>query len=738
MLFHSWVHTLRSVLTRRRTKDRHGQTPLRRPLGRWRPCLEALEDRTVPSIAGSLDPTFGAGGKVLTDFGGSLSNATSTAIQSDGKIVVAGTAVNSASDNSKFAVARYNSDGSLDATFNGTGKVLTDFPSQLRFAFASSVAIESDGKIIVVGQFDRIGGYDGVVVRYNGDGSLDTTFNGTGEVTTRFANCFYDENTGVAIQSDGKIVVAGETADGTNSWGYVVRYNADGSQDTTLNASLVQSDDVSGLAIQSDGKIVVAGSRFVNGGDFDFAVVRYDSDGSLDTTFNGTGQKLIDFGVESLANSLAIQPDGKIVVAGYDLPAVGPVIPSVSFAVARCNSDGSLDATFNGTGEVTTDFGSAQSMATGVAIQSDGRIVVAGYTQDAPFAQKFALAQYNPDGSLDTNFNDTGEVTTAVGGGNSTAASLAIQSDGNIVVAGDGANDGAGASDFAVARYLDPLTFMANSLDSSGSGSLGQYVQENNQLGGGNVILLQTSAGFTPAAVIQAVNALTGVSQPVTIVLDLGGGTYSTNGVVYGPSDPTTAQNVTWIVQNGVLDPSLPALTVGGGHVIVQNCTLTTTGDAPTILVTGGNLTLQNDIVQESTGYNDAAIKITGGSLDLAGGNTLNLNGAGQFIVSTGPSLVTAAGTTYQINGVTLPTNEIDDLIAQVATLNLNSGQQNSLTSTLQAAEQSLLRANTTAAVNQLNAFIHQVNALVNSHRLGQCSADDLITDVDSIVSDIP
>jgi uncharacterized delta-60 repeat protein len=695
---------------------------------RWsyQPRLEALERREVPTIAGSLDPTFGTGGQVLTNFG-DFSNATSTAIQSDGKIVVAGTVINSANGRGDFAVARYNSNGNLDTTFNGTGEVLTDVAYQ--GGFASSVVIQSDGKIVVAGQGTFAGG---AVVRYNSNGSLDTTFNGTGEVTTPTGI------TKVAIQSDGKLVAAGWTTLNFTSYAYVARYNADGSRDTTLNVPLVPMDTVYGLGLQSDGKIVVAGSLSVSGTgtDFDFVVVRYNSNGSLDTTFNGTGQKLIDFGGQrSFANSLAIQPDGKIVVVGFGTTAT---VPYVSFDVARCNSDGNLDATFNGTGEVTTDFNGSRAAAYDVALQSDGKIVAAGYAEDPGITpQHFALVQYNPDGSLDTNFNDTGKVITDLGGGQSAAAGLAIQSDRRIVVAGYGANNGT-TSDFAVARYLDPRTFTATSLGSSGPGSLGQLVQQNNQLGGGNDLLVQAGAGFAPADVIQAVNALTDVTQPVTIVLDLGGGTYSTGGVVYGPSDPNTAQNVTWIVQNGILDPTLPALTVSGGHVLVQNCTLITTGDAPTILVTGGSLTLRNDIVQESTGSNDAAIQITGGSLNLAGGNTLSVIGVGQFIVSTGPSQVTAAGTTYQINGTTLPTAGIDALIAQVAALPLNNGERNSLTSTLQAAELALLRANATPAANQLNAFINQVNALVNSHRLGQLSADTLISEVDSLLAVLP
>jgi hypothetical protein len=229
--------------------------------------------------------------------------------------------------------------------------------------------------------------------------------------------------------------------------------------------------------------------------------------------------------------------------------------------------------------------------------------------------------------------------------------------------------------------------------------------------------------------------------SPATITLNLTQGTYhdltlSTQDyvtlVVNGVGGSVGTVNGTNVVGNS------PALVVTGGTVFINNVAFTTATDAPTILITGGSLTLSNDIVQESTGYNDAAIKITGGSLNLAGGNTLNINGAGQFIVSTGTSLVAATGTAYQINGVTLPTAGIDDLIARGAALPLNSGQQNSLTSTLQAAEQALLRANTTAAANQLSAFINQVNALVNSHRLSQLSADALIEEVDNLLAVLP
>jgi hypothetical protein len=170
-----------------------------------------------------------------------------------------------------------------------------------------------------------------------------------------------------------------------------------------------------------------------------------------------------------------------------------------------------------------------------------------------------------------------------------------------------------------------------------------------------NSMTIQASADTTPATVIQAVNGLTNVTQPVTIILDLGGGTYSTGGVATNPPP-----NVTLVIQNGTLDPAYPALTVSGGIVFVLNCTLFTTGDAPTILVTGGSLTLRNDIVQESTTATQAAIAISGGSVDLGtatspGNNTLNVNGAGQPVQNRTSTPISAVGDTFESGGTILP-----------------------------------------------------------------------------------
>jgi Right handed beta helix region len=195
--------------------------------------------------------------------------------------------------------------------------------------------------------------------------------------------------------------------------------------------------------------------------------------------------------------------------------------------------------------------------------------------------------------------------------------------------------------------------FSADVTTAPGTQSFSQYLQATMPQSSGDpvVISIQVGPDQTPATVIPAVNGLINVSQPVTIILDLGGGTYSSGGFSANP--PT---NVTFVVQNGTLDPSYPALTVAGGLVSVLNCTLTTTGDAPTILVAGGSLTLRNDIIQESSGFTDAAISITGGTVDLGtatdpGGNTINVNGSGTFIYNTMATSVSAVGDTFERNG---------------------------------------------------------------------------------------
>ena len=415
---------------------------------------------------GRLDPSFGGTGKVTTPIGSSGDYGNSVALQPDGKIVVAGSSVNSSTYHTEFAVARYNPDGSLDSSFGGTGKVTTpigSFDDEGR-----SVALQSDGKIVVAGYSYNGSDAEFAVVRYNADGSLDLSFGGTGKVTTPIG-LSYADGYSVALQSDGKIVVAGDSDNGSDADFAVVRYNPDGSLDLSFGGTGKVTTPIGAshdwgrvVAIQSDGRIVVAG--YSDGGSLsneDFAVVRYLPDGSLDLSFGATGKVTtpITGSSSDYAYGVALQSDGRIVVAGYSLDYDGS--SGEDFALVRYHPDGSLDPSFGaGTGKVTTPIGEQDDQGYGVAIQPDGKIVVAGRSYVPGFDlfyTDFAVARYNPDGSLDTSFGTGGKVTTPIGVLWDDGSSVALQSDGQIVVAGSSFNGasryGAGNFDFAVARY---------------------------------------------------------------------------------------------------------------------------------------------------------------------------------------------------------------------------------------------------------------------------------------------
>lgn len=400
-----------------------------------------------PSFStGILDPTFGNKGIVGTSVGIGEDLIYDTAIQSDGKIVAVGSA------DSLFTVARYNTDGSLDTTFDGDGK------SQIRpitngNGIAQSVEIQSDGKIVVAGSSTNstINGF--AVVRYNSNGSLDTSFGTRGIVVTRFTPCC-DQATAMAIQNDGKIVVAGYADNLSHDFG-VVRYNTDGSRDTDFGIGGIVTtkltsgvDEARSIAIQADGKIVVAGYAQV-GSYFNFATVRYNSNGSLDTTFDGDGSVLTSVGTtHSAAYSVAIQSDNKIVLTGWvDMPAPSN---SKDFATVRYNANGSLDTSFDLDGKVTTSFGTGDDAASALAIQSDGKIVAAG--KATAISNDFGVARFNSDGSLDNTFDLDGIVTTAVSSKGDLAFSVNVQGDGKLIAAGAYTNT-AGNSDFALVRY---------------------------------------------------------------------------------------------------------------------------------------------------------------------------------------------------------------------------------------------------------------------------------------------
>ncbi len=406
------------------------------------------ETMVAGSPSGSLDTTFGTGGIVTTSLGSHDDYAYALGIQSDGKLVAAGYSNNGS--NLDFALVRYNADGSLDTTFGTGGKVTTSVGSSDDAAYG--LGIQSDGKLVAAGYSNNGSNADFALVRYNADGGLDTTFGAGGKVTTAIGSS-NNYARALGIQSDGKLVAAGYSNNGSNLDFALVRYNADGSLDTTfgtggkVTTSVGSSDDAAyALGIQSDGKIVAAG-QYLNGSYYDFALVRYNTNGSLDTTF-GTGGKVTTAirSSNDVARTLGIQSDGKIVAAGFS-QKYGY---NYDFALVRYNADGSLDTAFGTGGKVITPVGSSSAIAYALGIQSDGRIVAAGDYANGSNAD-FALVRYNADGSLDTTFGTGGKVTTPVGSSSSNANALGIQSDGRIVAAGY-SNNGSN-NDFALVRY---------------------------------------------------------------------------------------------------------------------------------------------------------------------------------------------------------------------------------------------------------------------------------------------
>jgi uncharacterized delta-60 repeat protein len=372
-------------------------------------------------------------------------------LQPDGKIVAVGTALSFYGyDSFRFALARYRVDGELDETFGVGGIVTTEFPFG---AEATAAVLQPDGKIVAVGSTYFQGAFG--VARYNTDGSLDVSFGNGGTTTTDLDFAHGGSALAVTVQPDGRILVAGFRYDPDSVDFVLARYNADGSPDITfgINGKVISpfgpgsGSWIFAETFQPDGKIVAAGvANFAS----DFALARYNADGSLDTSFGIGGMVTTDFdGAYDEARAAVIQSDGKIVAAGSTGGIVGPP----DFALARFDADGSPDATFGNGGKVATDLSWGGDGARALAIQSGGAIVAAGggmnpfnYTED------FVLARYTPDGVLDEAFGSDGGVFTAFGGASDGANALLLQFDGKIVAAGY-ATVSEGALNFALARY---------------------------------------------------------------------------------------------------------------------------------------------------------------------------------------------------------------------------------------------------------------------------------------------
>ncbi|MCU0780787.1 MAG: choice-of-anchor D domain-containing protein [Akkermansiaceae bacterium] len=388
--------------------------------------------QSARAAPGDLDPTFGTGGMVQAN----LAAAASVAVQPDGKILVAGKEWNG--NDWDFAVLRFNADGTPDTSFSQDGKVTTFLSIGADQALA--VAVQGDGKILVAGQTYNGLNFDVALVRYLANGDLDQAFGTIGMVGQDIGG-FDDCGCGLAVQSDGRILVTGFASNGADDDVILLRFNADGSLDSGFG---VNGDGVAitpvgsshdrgwGVTVQLDGWILVAGSY--HAGSDDIAVLRYLPSGLLDAGFSGDGIVTTQLGTaDDVGRSVALQSDGKILVAGYFSTG-----STWDFALVRLKTDGTLDTGFSQDGKVPTDFGGTNDYARSVVVQTNGKILVAGQAWSGA-TWDFALARYLPDGTLDPSFSGDGKVITDINcGAPDLGPAMALQSDGKILVAGPG------------------------------------------------------------------------------------------------------------------------------------------------------------------------------------------------------------------------------------------------------------------------------------------------------------
>lgn len=335
---------------------------------------------------GAYDTTFGNNGKVIIGFPGYDATVNEIILQPDGKIVLAGE-LYIIGGNYNFIIVRLNENGTIDETFNGTGKLIFDFGENINYC--ESAKLQSDGKIVVAGQTGINSNADFAVARINSDGSFDSSFGINGKQRINVQSD--DRGKSVVIQTDGKIIIGGSSYPATGivaSWFAVVRLTTSGQLDTTYSGDGIAlakisgggNDSVARMMIQADGKTVLLANSYISGSQ-DFGVVRFTTSGALDTSFSGDGKLSIPIFASSsdYPKALAVQPDGKIILLGNS------TITSTqkTISVVRLTSSGQLDTTFNNDGIATYTpplYGDANMFD--VKLQSTGKILLGGSMQN--------------------------------------------------------------------------------------------------------------------------------------------------------------------------------------------------------------------------------------------------------------------------------------------------------------------------------------------------------------------
>jgi uncharacterized delta-60 repeat protein len=398
-----------------------------------------LTSLSIAQSPGDLDKSFGNGGKVNVGITGYYDVAESMALQQDGKIVVVGYGKESLVSFKGLSMARYLANGEIDIDFGNYGiihRVTNEVEGE-----ANSVAIQKDNKIVVAGYSisSNTNSEEITLIRFNDNGNIDNTFGNKGFVVTEISD-EKDVGSSVVIQADGKIVVVGTTDHKPTTDIVLIRYNQNGSLDRSFGIDgKVITDINSGfdigmsIAIQRDGKLIVSGYTYV-GNKFFMTLLRYDSIGILDPTFGIGGVIVTDINGRRGKMDMVLQDDGKIILVGPS-----EVENSHHFTLLRFNSNGSLDESFGNKGVVKTIIGD-YSEAESVALDLKGNIIVAGTTEMGN--EQFVVAMYDKGGMLVPEFGLDGIVKTSfIKNSLDRAHSVVIDKDGNIIVAGETTNE---------------------------------------------------------------------------------------------------------------------------------------------------------------------------------------------------------------------------------------------------------------------------------------------------------
>lgn len=414
--------------------------------------------------SGTFDPDFDGDGKVLSNFSIAEDANMKIVCLPSGKIITGG--YQSISGDNDFVLTCYNPDGSLDAGFGTSGSIAGD--NSLSNDGMNSFAVQADGKIVCVGYSGGLSmdSYNIAIMRFNANGQgLDNTFgpNGNGKIVID-VNGGTDEAYDVAIQPDGKILVAGYADMGVSNNSYeslVYRFNTDGTLDNTFSfdgkvVTTVSSsiDLYRKILLQPDGKIVCIG--FGSFTSLDATVVRYNADGTLDNSFGSSGKVITDFtnGNTERIYGGSLQPDGKIVVVGH-----AHIGSDDDFLVARYNSDGTLDNTFVNAGYRTIDFGLTDDYCNASYVQSDGMVLLVG-THDATTEYAAVCYRLKADGTTDGTFSGGMGymINDIIAEDSDSYASVDMQSDGKIVICGTSIPTASSDYTKFVVRILSGLT----------------------------------------------------------------------------------------------------------------------------------------------------------------------------------------------------------------------------------------------------------------------------------------